>query len=331
MKKTISLLFALIFNATCFAGYFAAGEISYQNLGGLTYQITVKIYTPTTSLADPPEITVNWGDGTSDIVQRVEKINLPNNICKNTYVGTMGGGIHTYAGSGTYIIWVADTFRTDGIINIPNSGSTGFYLDARLVINPFLGVNNSPDFLNIPFDMATVDSIFNYNPQASDIDGDSISYRLVPCAGLGITGYTFPSASNIFSLDSLTGNLLWDTPIYAGDYNIAMLIEEWRQGVKIGSLRRDMRIHVDGGSDIESYFGSPKFNVFPNPSHDFINISYKTVDWTSIEIIDNSGKTILFNNSCNNQILDISGLSNGIYLIRLSSDKLTMTRKIIKE
>ncbi|UCG27620.1 MAG: gliding motility-associated C-terminal domain-containing protein, partial [Bacteroidales bacterium] len=51
------------------------------------------------------------------------------------------------------------------------------------------------------------------------------------------------------------GNLVWDSPVYTGDeditadefkliYNIAMNIEEWRNGIKIGNIVRDMQIEV---------------------------------------------------------------------------------------
>jgi gliding motility-associated-like protein len=37
---------------------------------------------------------------------------------------------------------------------------------------------------------------------------------------------------------------VWDKPILQGEYNIAFLIEEWRNGVKIGYVTRDMQITI---------------------------------------------------------------------------------------
>jgi hypothetical protein len=334
VKKTISILFALIFNTTCFAGYFVAGEISCKNLSAFTYQITVQIYIPTASLDDPSELTINWGDGTSSTIDRVSKIAIADDISTNTYTynGAGTGGIHNYPGPGIYNVWIADSFRTDGIINIPNSGSTGFYLGVLIDINPFLGINNSPDFLNIPFDLATVDSIFNYNPQASDIDGDSLSYRLIPCSGSGITGYTYPSASTIFLLDSLTGDLHWDAPITAGDYNIAMLIEEWRQGHRIGMTTRDMRIHVDGESGIESFFAGFQFNVSPNPTTSAITLRIPP-QFGKAEKLDiyNCIGQLQYSREFQPEI-DLGSLSGGLYFIVVTNDKgERMTGKVIKE
>ena len=38
--------------------------------------------------------------------------------------------------------------------------------------------------------------------------------------------------------------VIWNTPVDTGIYNIAIEIEEWRFGVKIGSIARDMQIDV---------------------------------------------------------------------------------------
>jgi gliding motility-associated-like protein len=47
-----------------------------------------------------------------------------------------------------------------------------------------------------------------------------------------------------FSLNSATGDLIWDSPKQQGEFNIAILIEEWRNGIRIGSVLRDMQIII---------------------------------------------------------------------------------------
>lgn len=327
MTRHLLLLIIIICNSTVFAGIYRAGEITYRNLTGLTYEITVTTYTDLLDSVGRTELTIQWGDGNSEIIPRIEKLILPDfKSIKNTYVYQ-----HTYPGPATYIVSFEDTFRTDGVINIPNSGNTGFYIQSQITIDPFLGVNNSPVFLNPPLDIAYIDSIFIYNSGAYDIDGDSISYRLIPCGGSGMTGYTFPSTSNIFTLDSLSGDLLWDSPILAGDYNIAILIEEWRFGVIIGSVVRDMQIHVEDASGIESFSDNPLFNIFPNPTNDKLFIKSTLNKITTIEIVDFTGKIILHFKLNNEQTIDISSFAKGVYLLRMTSDEITMTKKIVKE
>jgi hypothetical protein len=62
--------------------------------------------------------------------------------------------------------------------------------------------------------------------------------------GEPIENYTLPLASDTLYINEITGDLVWDAPIDTGIYNIAIEIEEWRKGVKIGSITRDMQINV---------------------------------------------------------------------------------------
>lgn len=244
MRKWILYILFFAFSFSAFATHNRAGEITYRNLSGLTYEFTITTYTYTPSPADRPELELFWGDGTSTIVPRDQKTNLPNDISYNTYIGT-----HTFAGPATYTVYIEDPNRNAGVLNIPNSVNVVFYIETTIVINPFLGPNNSPLLLNPPIDNACVNTPFIHNPGAYDIDGDSLSYKLINCMGedgLDIPGYMYPSASTSLSIDAFTGDLLWDSPIFQGEYNIAILIQEWRHGTLIGSIVRDMQIEVSG-------------------------------------------------------------------------------------
>jgi len=248
-KRYVAFLLFLITSCSVFATHQRAGEITYKWLYGLTYQVTIITYTYSNSPADRPELELFWGDQTSDIIQRVEKtpINSEINYNKYTYNGVGTGGIHTYPAPGTYIMTMEDPNRNAGIINIPNSVNIPFFLETKLVINPFLGNNNSPVLLNPPIDNACIYQPFMHNPWAYDPDGDSLSYRLDSCKGQGgvyIPGFFFPPANNILTIDAYTGELLWDSPQLNGEYNLCIIVDEWRDGIWLGSVRRDMQITV---------------------------------------------------------------------------------------
>jgi len=169
-------------------------------------------------------------------------VSLPNYYNRNTYHGT-----HTYPGPGTYEIKMEDQNRNEDILNIPGSVNVPFAIKTVLQINPNEGNNNTPVLLNPPIDKAAVGELFIHNPAAFDSDGDSISYGLTICLGnngLPIPGYTLPPASHDFYVNPVTGDLVWDCPTTVGRYNVAMLIEEWRNGIKIGKIVRDMQIEV---------------------------------------------------------------------------------------
>lgn len=228
--------------ANVYATHERAGEITYRHLGGLVYEIRLLTYTYAPSPADRPELEIKWGDGLSSILPRVEKVDLPNDLRRNVYIGQ-----HTYNGPSTYYISVEDPNRNFGIQNIPNSVNIPFYLETQLVINPLVGPNNSVQLLLPPIDNACIGETFIHNPGAYDPDGDSLSYRFVSCKGAGgfpIPGYELPPASESFTIDPIQGNLVWETPNMQGEFNVAFLIEEWRGGVKVGSVTRDMQINV---------------------------------------------------------------------------------------
>jgi gliding motility-associated-like protein len=242
-----SAAFILICNIMVFGTHERAGEIVYKHIDGLTYEITILTYTYSPSPADRPQLTISWGDETSSIINRIEITPITNVIQRNVYVGE-----HTYIAPGTFKLSVEDPNRNYGIVNIPNSVNIPFYIETELVINPFLGPNNSVVLLNPPLDYACIDKIYIHNPAAYDPDGDSISYKLTICRGAGgqvIPGYLYPNQvgpnnPGIFEIDAQTGDLIWNAPKVQGEYNAAFLIEEWRYGERIGYITRDLQIEV---------------------------------------------------------------------------------------
>ncbi len=241
LRLMLAFLLSLCF-FHAFATHQRAGEISYTYISGLTYEFTIVTYTYTPSPADRPEIEVTWGDGSTSIIQRTQKIDMANDISKNVYVAQ-----HTFPASGTFHVTFEDPNRNAGIVNIPGSVEVPFFIETTIVINPFIGGNSSPTLMNPPIDNGCTNVIYYHNPGAYDADGDSLSYRLIDCRGYNgeeIPGYQLPSASTSIAIDAMTGDLVWDCPIMAGEYNIAILIEEWRNGILISSMVRDMQISI---------------------------------------------------------------------------------------
>ncbi|MFN5324087.1 MAG: gliding motility-associated C-terminal domain-containing protein [Bacteroidota bacterium] len=223
-----------------------AGEITYIQISQFVYQATIITYTKTSSPADRPDLELFWGDGTSSILPRTsfqDEYGGPgSDIRRNIYTGT-----HTYPGPSIYTLYFEDPNRNGGVVNIPNSINVPFYVESQLIISAFLGFNNSPVLLQPPIDQGVLGQPFVHNPNAYDPDGDSLSYHLIPCKGAGgvsIGGYAYPQASNSFTLDPVTGDLEWVNPIACGEYNIAILIREWRSGVQIGFVERDMQVNI---------------------------------------------------------------------------------------
>ena len=254
------LIIASDLNAT----HLRAGEITVERIScqGLTFRITITIFTDI-----GPGITAKFGDGflkfgdgtPDELVPLIDNpINLGNDIGFNQYVTT-----HTYTSNGTYTISYTEPNRNEGVLNMANSINTPFHLETQIVIDPFLGCNNTPVLLVPPIDRACVGSAFFHNPGAFDFEGDSISYEIVnPKQNVGqpVSNYELPNSSTfggssesggppIFNLDPASGNIVWDAPGKAGEYNIAFIVVEWRviNGVafRLGHVTRDMQIIVE--------------------------------------------------------------------------------------
>ncbi len=243
--KILGMTWALIF---CFAftaraTHQRAAEITYTWLGGNAYEFTLTTYNvPNAAWEQRDSLFMRWGDGGEEYIPRIHYESIGTDFVLNIYKA-----VHNYASSGTYTISMEDANRNFGVVNVPNSVMVPMHIETELVINPFLGYNNSVQLLNPPVDKGCVGKLYLHNPSAYDPDGDSLSYRLVHCKGtdgMEIPGYTYPQASHSFDINPVTGDLRWDAPVVQGEYNVAFMVEEWRHGVKIGSVVRDMQILI---------------------------------------------------------------------------------------
>ena len=258
-KLLLPLLVFLAAPLLLFATHNRAGEIHIEQIGPLTIRATIITWTKTSSVnADRDTLEIRWGDGQIQKVQRSngpgfipQGVPLSNDIKYNTYVME-----HTYAGPASYTISMTDQNRIGGIINVnpPASDNVPFHIQTTYTFQDaqFGGSNTTPYLLQPPVDNACVGKPYKHNPNASDPDGDSLSYELiVPLQGPGVEvpNYFFPDQivpglNNKFNLNAVTGDILWDAPQMAGVYNIAFTIISWRKGRVIDVTIRDMQIFV---------------------------------------------------------------------------------------
>ncbi len=243
------MFFALLLPNLLLATHNRSGSITYQHISGNTYEFTVKTCTKTSSEADRPELEINWGDGTSDTINRINIVLISTyDAQENYYVGQ-----HTFTGPGNFIVSVEDPNRNSGVINIVNSVNQPFCIQTELVISPLLGSpNNSLIIEDCPCpEFACLNQMYCYNLSAYDPDGDSLSYSIVPCRGqdclemtTGVYAYPQDVGGGTLTIDSISGTLCWDNPVLQGEYNIAIKISEYRAGVYIGSVLQDMQLTV---------------------------------------------------------------------------------------
>jgi len=267
------ILLGTLWSGNTFATHLRAGEITVERLSctGLTFRVTITVYTNTGSDIKFGEGILDYGDGSephrTPIVENTLRPDLGPEVAIVTYSIN-----HTYSGAGKYIISYIEPNRNAGILNMINSVETTFYIETAINIDPILGCSNTPRLLVPPIDKACTGAAWFHNPGAFDPDGDSVSFEFVTPKkdkNQFVNGYRDPNAQEFytsvginygmanenqdgtptFEIDSRTGTVTWDAPGSKGEYNIAFLIKEWRkiQGtwIELGYVTRDMQIIVE--------------------------------------------------------------------------------------
>ena len=281
-----SIFFVLAFVASIYqaqATHVRAGEITAKRISttSLTYEITFTGYfdmqngKPAADAQVDVEIFVGSVGPFKVPRDETKKKDIGNNTTINIYTFT-----YTFPAPGRFEISTNLDKRNNNILNIGPAPTQelSFYIKSTLVINASLGQNRTPVLLNAPIDLAAVGQKYIHNPNAYDADGDSLAYRLVvPQEGIagrpggknlqyvdpnqiGAPGITEDGKTPAtFGINALTGDLTWDSPATPGYYNVAFVVEEWRNGIKIGEIVRDMQIIV-----VEARNDRPKLDSIPD-------------------------------------------------------------------
>ncbi|MDC0176743.1 T9SS type A sorting domain-containing protein [Polaribacter sp.] len=82
-------------------------------------------------------------------------------------------------------------------------------------------------------------------------------------------------------------------------------------------------------ASVDDFFSS-QISAYPNPAKDFIQVS-STREITGIAMYNLIGKKVVNFSSVNNNRIDTSKLAKGIYVLKVSSNELVGTKKIIIE
>lgn len=285
MKKLYSVLalvvlITLVSLEKLQASHMVGLNITYVQTGPNQYIVTVKFYRDCDGIGAPSTISLQYdspsGCGASGSVtlsqipgtgQEIQTGKYPPcgttscNIDPVTGQRGNGYGIQEYVYSGPVTLpaacsdWVlswSSCCRNSALTTAsPGSMYVETTLDNATIAWP--DTNWSPDFAYPPVATFCVGKTVQFQQGAIDADGDSLVYSLVDAldaAGNPIT-YTPPySGTNPIasappvSIDPQTGTITMNpTTVQVGV--IAILVEEYRNGVLIGTIRRDMQVNIE--------------------------------------------------------------------------------------
>lgn len=221
--------------------------------------------------------------------------------------------------AGYYLSWER-CCRNHSVVNIFDPGATGmvFYME---VADPALQ-NSSPVLLNAPLPFMCEQQPWVYNFGGFDADGDVLVYSLVdplkghtgngiggnlppilnalmPAPYIPITWESGYSLANVcggtpLAVDAVTGTIT-ATPAYTGLYAMAIEVREFRNGVQIGLIRREIEFYVILCSDNSSPYINLATSVAPVMSGGNALYEITATDTICFSItIDDFGDSIFF-------------------------------------
>ena len=146
---------------------------------------------------------------------------------------------------------ISECCRNTAITSLTNPGGDNIYVETIINNTPSVGCNNSPVFNTIPTAYICPGQLACYDNLATDPDGDSLVYNLVAPLTAAATPVVFnapftfqdPFDAIVSSFDSQTGNFCVE-PTAPQVTVLAIRVDEYRNGVLIGSITRDIQIQV---------------------------------------------------------------------------------------
>ncbi len=278
------LVFGLTISAK--ASHIVGGEVSYKCLGNNNYEITINIYEDCitgdqTAIAQDDPGLISIYDGPTfrhrvvfDSISLDPRINVPANFsnqCINNYPNTClykASFIKRYnlaASTTGYMIVYQRCCRNATVLNITNPGSTGATYFTTIPPSQSAACNNSAVFKNYPPQIICLNTPLVYDHEATDADGDSLSYEFCTAYNGGDPNNVkpvpapppFPPVSYVspfsatmpmggfpqIKINTTTG-LITGTPNIQGRFVVTVCCHEWRNGVMINSVFRDFQFVV---------------------------------------------------------------------------------------
>ncbi len=268
---------------TAFANHVKGGYIRYEYAGAGTaagtskYTVTVTVFYGCGVNGPKASVTLNALNASTgaSVLSTTISTTTSATVSKSSYNPCMSNPpticyeVYTYVTTITladissgYVLTVTDQYRTSGIINISNSSSTGIAFTAPIpgtISSVDYHTNTSPVFEFKDTAIVCYNGSFTYQFSASDpVNNDSLSYSFGNglnsnsssaspfYASLNYTG-SFSGAAPMGSgvtINPVTGLISGTAPAITGEYVIAAYVTEWRNGVAIDAIKKELQIYV---------------------------------------------------------------------------------------
>lgn len=287
MRSLFILLVSLIISIPLSGRHLVGGELTYRCLGDVgggmsRFEVALSLYRDcegdAASIPFDPDITLYVFDGL--LLDSVLAVTIP--LMDSTQIPIIGSDTCVAPPTGLcylqtvyraeidlpnnlngyHISW-ARCCRNQSIINLVDPGDEGLIFSTFIPSTSFC--NNSPTFNQTLPTFICVNENFQFDLSATDVDGDSLAYRLQSPYTAGDRNDPVPipipppfqtvnwlppfNAGNMMGgtvplqIDNQTG-LLQVQPNQLGQYVFGVTVEEYRNGNLISEITRDIQVNV---------------------------------------------------------------------------------------
>lgn len=249
MRYLLTLLLLGISMLHSYATSRQGGYITYEHIANDSFQVTLVLYSecdvPPSIFGGTLPIQVSSSCITNPFTATLQKQNgalgtITSLICDSIPNSCNGGsGLsrynkHVYSGvvvlntpctDWTFSYNTCCTPNADNFLGIGGSSPTSAGIDIFAVANTVAGpTNSSPQFNVLGNQQVCSNSTINYAAGATDPNGHTLRYSLdSPPLTPPLTGYNVPTG---LTLDSITGDITYTTPMSLGRYYIFVKIED---------------------------------------------------------------------------------------------------------
>ena len=225
-------------------------------------------------LFDNPSVPVFFSSGQPVLADDDPCVDVPPTLCvdRNEYRFTIDLPLY----DDSYLISYQRCCRNETITNIVDPGGTGIAYTYEITTESQQAANSSPVFNRFPPILICVDRPFFFDHSASDEDGDVLVYEFcnpLTAGGPDISNFTlctgttpdpgnclppfdrvtfrqptYSSANPLpgrpdFQIDPNTGRIT-GTPVVQGQYVVGVCVKEFRDGVLLSTVQRDIQLNV---------------------------------------------------------------------------------------
>lgn len=280
----LSVVVALVFVCEYSnASHIAGADLTYKWISGNDYEITLTLYRDCygISIANPETIHFKSSSTGTDFTSNIFlTTGTGQEITPTSQQTTCSGGLFygiqqyiytttvTLQNASDWVIYWCSCCRNAAITTVSSPDMDGTFIMATLD-NSVAGTqggnpNSSPTFSNIPITIFCDNQQVTYNHGAIETDGDSLAYEFISpydegpaayssnCSGGGGNNviYSLPwsysqplTSVPAITINSITGDIDMN-PTQDLITIMAVLVKEYRNGILIGSVMRDLQMNI---------------------------------------------------------------------------------------